>query len=61
MYEVGNPDNGNGFIYARITIYSEKLSNCTLDWQRYNNEWISLYSGTLEECLNKLDANDNWF
>ena len=53
--------NSSDKSYARITVYNKTLDHCTLDYQRYNNEWIGIYSGTLEECLTKLEKNDNWF
>ncbi|MDR2564057.1 MAG: hypothetical protein LBC98_08985 [Prevotellaceae bacterium] len=45
------------FILARITIY---ISNCTLDFQRHNNQWMTIDSGTLEECIEKIE-NGGWF
>jgi hypothetical protein len=46
------------FKYARITIYPLE---CTLDWQRHNDQWMTLFSGTLAECLQYMDESDEWF
>ncbi|MDR2423458.1 MAG: hypothetical protein LBD59_01885 [Prevotellaceae bacterium] len=45
------------FVLARITIY---ISNCTLDFQRHNNQWMTIDSGTLEECIEKIESS-GWF
>ena len=46
------------FKYARITIYANE---CTLDWQRHNDQWMSIFSGTFTECLQYMDEGDEWF
>jgi len=46
------------FPYARITIYDYE---CTLDWQRPNDQWISLFKGSLQECLSFMDKTEGWF
>lgn len=46
------------FKYARITLYANV---CTLDWQRYNDQWVTLFSGTFTECLQHMDERDEWF
>jgi hypothetical protein len=46
------------FKYARITIYPNE---CTLDWQRHNNQWMTIFSGTFTECLQYMDEKDEWF
>ena len=46
------------FKYARITIYPFE---CTLDWQRHNDQWMTLFTGTLTECLQHMDERDEWF
>lgn len=46
------------FKYARITIYSNE---CTLDWQRFNDQWITIFSGTFTECLQYMDERNEWF
>jgi len=48
------------FPYARITIYDPACRNCSLDWQRHNNQWMTLYEGSLEECIQKAEQSD-WF
>ena len=47
--------------YARITINDLEASKCTADWQRHNNQWISLYEGTLTECLMDIEKDMAWF
>lgn len=46
------------FKYARITIYPNE---CTLDWQRHNDQWVTLFAGTLAECLQYMDESNEWF
>ncbi len=46
------------FKYARITIYPKE---CTLDWQRHNDQWVTIFSGTFKECLQHMDESDEWF
>ena len=47
--------------YARITLYNNKYSDCSLDWQRHNKEWMTLGEGSLEECIQKMEQGDGWF
>ena len=49
------------FPYARITLHDTKGNNCTVDWQRHNNQWMTLYKGTLTECLNSIENDNCWF
>ena len=46
------------FKYARITIYANE---CTLDWQRSNDQWMTVFTGTFIECLQHMDESDEWF
>ncbi len=46
------------FKYARITIYPQQY---TLDWQRSNDQWMTLFSGSLIECLQHMNERDEWF
>ena len=48
------------FPYARITIFDKTFRNCSLDWQRPNNQWMTLDEDTLEECIQKAEQSD-WF
>ena len=48
-------------IYARITLNDSLCNNCTADWQRHNNKWITFHSGTLAECLNYIENGNGWF
>jgi len=47
--------------YARITLQDTQGNNCTADWQRHNNQWITLYSGTLPECIRNIEDDECWF
>lgn len=49
------------FPYARITLNDLALTDCSVDWQRYNDQWISLYSGPLDSCLVDLEDDEGWF
>ena len=46
------------FKYARISIYKDE---CTLDWQRHNDQWIKIFKGTFAECLEQMNENNEWF
>lgn len=46
------------FPYARITIYDDE---CSLNWQRPNEQWVSLFTGSLQECLKFMDETGGWF
>jgi hypothetical protein len=46
------------FKYARITIYPNE---CSLDWQRFNDQWMTVFSGTFTECLQHMDDRNEWF
>ena len=46
--------------YARITIYDDECRDCSLDWQRHNNQWMTLANGSLEECIQEAEVSD-WF
>ena len=48
------------FPLARITIYDKGYRDCSLDWQRSNNQWMTVDNGSLEECIQKAELND-WF
>lgn len=46
------------FYYARITIF---IDECSLDWQRNKNQWMSVFNGTFAECLQFMNEQDEWF
>jgi len=48
------------FPYARITMYYPPYSDCSLDWQRSDNKWMTLAEGSLEECIQNAEQGD-WF
>jgi len=72
LVEVLNPE-GREFIvplidgkyyedyYARITIKDAEATDCTADWRRHNDLWMSLYSGTLQECIASIDNDNYWY
>jgi hypothetical protein len=47
--------------YARITIFNPAATNCNVDWQRHNDQWMTIYKGTLEECLTFIEDDECWF
>ena len=47
--------------YARITLHDTHGDSCAVDWQRHNNQWITLHTGTLEECLGYIEEDSCWF
>jgi hypothetical protein len=47
-------------ILARISIYDKSYKTCTLDWQRHNNEWMTIEKGSLEECIQMAEKSE-WF
>lgn len=49
------------FPYARITLNDAKGDSCTVDFQRHNDQWMSLYGGTLTECINHIEDDNTWF
>ena len=49
------------FPYARITMNDVSGNNCTADCQRYNDQWMTLYTGTISECLESMEGDDVWF
>ena len=49
------------FPYARLTLKDSGATICTADWQRHNNQWISLFTGTLEECMDGIENDGSWF
>jgi hypothetical protein len=46
--------------YARITMYASIDDNCSLDWQRHNNQWMTISEGSLEECIQEAEQSE-WF
>jgi hypothetical protein len=49
------------FPYARITLNDLQGDSSTADWQRHNNQWIPLFTGTLTECIRSIEEDDGWF
>ena len=42
---------------ARFTIYDKNLQKCTFDWQRHNDQWMTLGEGTLVECIHQAEES----
>ena len=49
------------YFYARITLHDVQGNTCTVDWQRHNNQWMTVYSGNLTECINNIENDNCWF
>ena len=49
------------YVYARITVYANDGSRCSADWYRHTNKWISMHEGTMEECLEFIEADGSFF
>jgi len=49
------------FPFARITLANREATSCTADWQRHNDQWISLFEGSLEEVLRLVEDDTAWF
>jgi hypothetical protein len=49
------------FPYARITLNDKRGDSSTADWQRHNNQWITLFSGTFIECIHSIEDDNTWF
>jgi len=47
--------------YARITMQDVGGERCTLDCQRYNDQWMTLHAGTLMQCICSVENDDVWF
>jgi hypothetical protein len=47
--------------YARITLNDVHGNDCTADWQRHNDQWMTLHTGTLAECLDNIEDDDTWY
>ena len=46
--------------YARLTLRDTNGDKCELDWQRHNDQWMTLQTGTLKECLEAIETSE-WF
>jgi hypothetical protein len=49
------------FPYARITLNDKRGDSSTADWQRHNNQWVTLFTGTLTECIRSIEDDNGWF
>ena len=43
--------------YARITIFDKEYKNCSLDWQRHNDQWIAIKKGSLKHCIKEAEED----
>jgi hypothetical protein len=48
-------------MYARITLHDIDGWQCTLECQRFNDQWMPLYTGSLDNCLKAMEIDDGWF
>lgn len=46
---------------GRVTLYDSNGDKCTADWQRHNNQWISMHEGNLEDCIIHMNQEGSWF
>ena len=44
--------------YARITVQDTHGNNCTVDWQRHTNQWMTLHSGNLAGCMKHIETDE---
>lgn len=49
------------FPYARITLNDANGNSCNADFQRHNEQWMTLHTGTLAECLSNIETDNIWF
>lgn len=49
------------FMYGRITLKDEEGQKCSLDCQRYNDQWMTLYEGELTKCITVMENDEGWF
>jgi hypothetical protein len=49
------------FPCGRITLYDKNGDKSTADWQRHNNQWMTLFEGNLEDCIKHMNQPDSWF
>ena len=47
--------------YARITFNDTQGNNCTADYQRHTGQWMTMHTGSLEECINNVEEDNFWF
>jgi len=47
--------------YARISIKDQLCKECSLEWQRYNDRWMTMYEGGLQECVEYIEKDDGWY
>ena len=49
------------FLMARITLFDVRGEQCEAAFQRHTGQWVSLFEGSVTECLSFIDENDQWF
>jgi hypothetical protein len=47
-------------VLARITVHDKDLTDCSLDFQRHNDQWMSIAKGTLAGCIQQMETC-GWF
>ena len=45
-------------VYGRITLFDKDYNDCTLDWQRHNDQWIVMEEGNLHDCIIEAEKHD---
>ncbi len=49
------------FPMARITLFDTHGDKCEAAFQRHTGQWVSLYEGSVTECLGFIEENNQWF
>ena len=47
--------------YARITLFVQDGSHCSVDWCRHTGQWVSMQKDTLEGCLQFIEKEEAYF
>lgn len=46
---------------ARITLFDILGEKCEVDWQRHTGQWLNLFIGSITECLDFIERNEQRF
>jgi hypothetical protein len=49
-FEPGTDDKYIEYPYARITLNDNLKKSCSVDWQRANEQWVTIYTGTWQNA-----------
>jgi len=48
-------------MYGRVTLHDVEGRSCTLECQRFNDQWMPICNGSLTQCLSVMEDDDGWF